>query len=134
MLFTEAEREYLGSQPLARLATVDADGRPQNNPVGFFVNDEAGTIDIRGRRLGKSRKFRNVIENPAVAIVVDDLVSRRPWWVRGIEIRGRAEALTDQQPPYPYYSREIIRIHPERIIAWGIESKDQPMAGRDVES
>ena len=134
MLFTEAEREYLGSQTLARLATVDGDGRPQNNPVGFFVNDEAGTIDIRGRRLGESKKFRNVVANPAVAVVVDDLVRRRPWWVRGIEIRGRAEALRDQPRPYPYYSREIIRIHPERIIAWGIESKDQRTAGRDVES
>ena len=134
MLFTEAEREYLGSQTLARLATVDGDGRPQNNPVGFFVNDEAGTIDIRGRRLGESKKFRNVVANPAVAVVVDDLVSRRPWWVRGIEIRGRAEALRDQLRPYPYYSREIIRIHPERIIAWGIKSKDQRTAGRDVES
>jgi pyridoxamine 5'-phosphate oxidase family protein len=31
---TEAERTYLRSQPLARLATVDASGAPQNNPVG----------------------------------------------------------------------------------------------------
>ena len=32
--FTEAEIEYLGGQPLGRLATVGADGRPQVKPVG----------------------------------------------------------------------------------------------------
>jgi pyridoxamine 5'-phosphate oxidase family protein len=31
---TEAERNYLKGQPSARLATVDASGAPQNNPVG----------------------------------------------------------------------------------------------------
>ena len=133
MLFTEAERDYLGSQWLARLATVDPQGRPQNNPVGFFVNDAAGTIDIWGMSLGKSRKFRNVGANPAVAVVIDDLVSRRPWRVRGIEIRGDAEALTGQQPPYPYYSREVIRVRPRRIITWGVEAEDQERGSRDVE-
>jgi pyridoxamine 5'-phosphate oxidase family protein len=43
-----------------------------------------------------------------------------PWVVRGVEIRGTAEALTDQAPPNVYMSREVIRIHPRRIIAWGL--------------
>lgn len=52
MVFTVAELDYLASQRLGRLATVGPDGAPQNNPVGFSVNAEDGTIDIGGRQLG----------------------------------------------------------------------------------
>ncbi|MGZ4639108.1 MAG: PPOX class F420-dependent oxidoreductase [Actinomycetes bacterium] len=117
-----AERAYLASQRLGRLATVDPHGQPQNNPVGFFVEDELGVIDIGGRAMGRTKKFRNVQSQPLVSLVVDDLASVRPWRVRGVEIRGRAEALTDWQPPFPYYSREAIRIHPSKIISWGLDS------------
>ncbi|MGZ4632238.1 MAG: PPOX class F420-dependent oxidoreductase [Actinomycetes bacterium] len=117
-----AERAYLASQRLGRLATVDPHGQPQNNPVGSFVEDELGVIDIGGRAMGRTKKFRNVQSQPLVSLVVDDLASVRPWRVRGVEIRGRAEALTDWQPPFPYYSREAIRIHPSKIISWGLDS------------
>ena len=117
-----AERAYLASQRLGRLATVDSHGQPQNNPVGFFVEDELGVIDIGGRAMGQTKKFRNVQSQPLVSLVVDDLASVRPWRVRGVEIRGRAEALTDWQPPFPYYSREAIRIYPSKIISWGLDS------------
>jgi pyridoxamine 5'-phosphate oxidase family protein len=33
---------------------------------------------------------------------------------RGIEVRGRAEAIADPEP--------LIRIYPERIVSWGIDS------------
>jgi pyridoxamine 5'-phosphate oxidase family protein len=117
---SQAERDYLSTQRLARLATVAEDGQPQNNPVGFFVDDELGVIDIGGRAMGRTKKFRNVQANPLVSLVVDDLASVKPWRVRGVEIRGRAETLTDWRAPFPGYSREAIRIHPEHIIAWGL--------------
>lgn len=116
-----AERDYLSSQRLGRLATVDGAGQPQNNPVGFFVDDDLGVIDIGGRAMGRTKKFRNVQGNPRVSLVVDDLASVRPWHVRGVEIRGRAEALTDWQAPYAGYSREAIRIHAARVISWGLD-------------
>ena len=56
MKLTEAELSYLAGQRLGRLATVDAHGAPQNSPVGFNVNTELGTIDIRGLRMSRSRK------------------------------------------------------------------------------
>ena len=118
---TDAERAYLAGQRLGRLATVDADGQPQNNPVGFFVNEETGVIDIGGRTMGRTKKFRNVQARPLVSLVVDDLASVQPWRVRGVEIRGRAEALSGWQPPRPGYSGEVIRIHPTRIISWGLD-------------
>ena len=120
-VFTPAERSYLKGQRLARLATVARDGIVQNSPVGFFVNDELKTVDIWGRRMGRTKKFANVANYPRVALVIDDLASVNPWIARGIEIRGVAEPLSDLEPPMPYYSREVIRIHPHKIITWGLE-------------
>lgn len=71
--------------------------------------------------MGRTKKFRNVRTNPMVSLVVDDLASVKPWHVRGVEIRGHAEALTDWLPPYPSYSREAVRIHPTRVISWGLQ-------------
>jgi pyridoxamine 5'-phosphate oxidase family protein len=132
MTFTTPELEYLASQRLGRLATMAPDGYPQNNPVAFFVDADRGTIDIGGYRMGTTRKFRNVQDHPRVSFVVDDLKSLQPWHVRGVEIRGDAEALTDQEPPAPGFSREIIRIRPRRIRAWGLDP-DRPYGdGRTV--
>lgn len=123
MVFTQAEQDYLAGQRLGRLATVSPEGQVQNNPVGFFVDAEAGTISIGGHALGESKKFRNIQRGSTVALVVDDVVSVDPWSVRGIEIRGSATALTDHEPPLPFLSREIIVIAPRRIISWGLDGQ-----------
>jgi pyridoxamine 5'-phosphate oxidase family protein len=120
MVFTDVELEYLRTQRLGRLATLDPRATLQNSPVGFQVDENAGVIEIWGRDMGNTRKFHNVEANGQVAFVVDDLASVTPWVVRGIEIRGSAEALRDQTPPNAYMSREVIRVHPRRVIAWGI--------------
>jgi pyridoxamine 5'-phosphate oxidase family protein len=130
--FTPAERNYLGTQRLGRLATVDRNGLPQNNPVGFEYNPKTGTIDIHGFNLGATRKFRNVAANGRVAFVVDDIASLQPWKVRGIEIRGWADALVEQTPSRNYFSPEVIRIHPEQIFSWGIEPNTEGMRKRTV--
>jgi pyridoxamine 5'-phosphate oxidase family protein len=118
--FTQAEIDYLATQPIGRLATVSPGGQVQNNPTNFFLDAATGTIVIGGGALGASKKFRNVQRGSTVAFVVDDLASVDPWTPRGIEIRGRASALTDQEPPLPGLSREIIRITPTRIVSWGL--------------
>lgn len=114
----------------ARLATVDPSGAPQNNPVGFFVDEAAGQLVIGGMAMGKSRKFRNVQRNPTAALVVDELASMDPWVVRGIEIRGSAEALVDADPPMSGFSRELIRITPRWIGSWGIDGDSREMKVR----
>ncbi|MGW1612870.1 PPOX class F420-dependent oxidoreductase [Streptomyces sp. NPDC002285] len=119
--FSEAERAYLRSQRLGRLATVDPAGRPQANPVGFFPQDD-GTILIGGLAMGTTKKWRNLRKNPNLALVVDDLVSVRPWRVRGIEIRGDAELLTGPHELGPHFSEEVIRIHPRWVHSWGLEA------------
>jgi pyridoxamine 5'-phosphate oxidase family protein len=130
MVFTEAEIDYLGSQRLGRLATESPDGTLQNSPVGFSVDAEAGVITIYGRDLANTKKFHNVAANGKVAFVVDDIVSFDPWNVRCLEIRGTAEALTVEAagPAGP-----VIRIHPRRIISWGMGVDGQEGSKRNVE-
>lgn len=134
MNFTPAEIEYLKSQRLTRIATVHPNGSIQNNPVVYWYNAKDDTIDIGGRALGTTQKFRNVLDNGKVSIVVDDVVSRTPWRVRGIEVRGVAEALTDQPiPPHlDFLSPELIRIHPRKVFSWGIESEHLAMTRRTI--
>lgn len=132
MSFTAAEQEFLASQRLGRLATVDANGAPQNNPVGVHFHPKHDTIDIGGKDMGHTRKFHNVQGNAHVSLVIDELASIHPWTVRGIEIRGTAEALVNQAPPMPGMSHEIIRIHPERILSWGVDPDRPGMSARTL--
>jgi len=132
VIFTEAELEYLRSQRLGRLATEALDGTLQNSPVGFEVDAEAGVILIRGRDLGNTRKFHNIAVNGKAAFVVDDIASLNPWIVRCFEVRGTAEALTGQQPPNSYMSPEVIRLHPRRIISWGLGPEGNEGSRRTV--
>jgi pyridoxamine 5'-phosphate oxidase family protein len=122
-IFNDSELAFLAHQKLGRLATKAPDGTLQNNPVGYFIKD--GYVDIGGHVMGNSRKFHNVQKEPQVSLVIDDLSTEKGWFVRGIEIRGRAEALDDMDPPAPGYSREIIRIHPERILSWGLDESSR---------
>ncbi|MFF8942686.1 PPOX class F420-dependent oxidoreductase [Streptomyces sp. NPDC014864] len=118
--FTEAERAYLRTQRLGRLATVDPRGQPQANPVGFFPQDD-GTILIGGHAMGRTKKWRNLRHNPRAALVVDDIAGLDPWRVRGVDIRGEAELLVGTYELGPHFSEEVIRLHPRRIHSWGLE-------------
>jgi pyridoxamine 5'-phosphate oxidase family protein len=112
-VFTEAELRYLtGGRQLGRLATVGADGTPHVVPVGWIHNAARDTIDVTGYELPRTKKFRDVARSGRAAIVIDDLESTDPWRPRGIEVRGRAQAI---ELPTP-----LIRIHPERIVSWGL--------------
>jgi pyridoxamine 5'-phosphate oxidase family protein len=126
MTFTDFEIEYLIAQDLGRLATIQRDGSPQVSPVSFGYNDELETIDVGGFFMSTSQKYRNVIGEPRVGFVVDDIASKDPYRVRCLDIRGVAEAI-----PGPERSGDeegadgaIIRIYPRRIISFGIDRLD----------
>jgi pyridoxamine 5'-phosphate oxidase family protein len=112
-VFTAAELEYMrGGSQLGRIATVGADGTPHVVPVGWIYNAARDTIDVGGRELQRTKKFRDVARAGRVAIVIDDVESADPWRPRGIEVRGRGEAIPLPTP--------LIRVHPERIVTWGL--------------
>jgi len=114
--FSDDELAYLDrGRGLARIATVGADGTPHVVPVGWYFEAEGGVIEVGGRDFSKTKKFRDVQRQGRAAIVIDDLASTDPWRPRGIEIRGRAEAIEAPRP--------LIRIHPERIVSWGIDAR-----------
>jgi pyridoxamine 5'-phosphate oxidase family protein len=114
-VFTNHELAYLmGERRLARIATVGKDGTPHVVPVGWSYNRGEGTIDIGGLDLARTKKYRDVQGSGRAAVVIDDIASVDPWRVRGVEVRGRAEALSEPRP--------LIRIHPDRVVSWGIES------------
>jgi pyridoxamine 5'-phosphate oxidase family protein len=114
--FSSAQIEYLKSQRLGRLATLRPDGTLQNNPVGFTFDEETGTFEIGGFNMGESQKYKNIVANGQAAFVVDDLETVDPWKPRMVEVRGTAEAIPNDDP-----RRSTVRLHPNRIISFGIE-------------
>jgi pyridoxamine 5'-phosphate oxidase family protein len=83
--------------------------------------------------MAASQKYKNVANGSKVAFVVDDIKSVQPWQVRCLEIRGTAEVV--EQPvdsAAPVGEGPIIRIHPARIISWGIDPEESARGKRDV--
>ncbi len=119
--FTRAEIEYLQGQQLGRLATVNGSGEPHVVPTSFRYNAALDTIDIGGHNLGKSKKFRDVARTGRAAFVVDDVLP--PWQARGVEVRGRAEVFSEGgEEVNSNFDAELIRLHPSRIVGWGIDT------------
>jgi len=120
-VFTSEEINYMQSQRLARIATVGTNGQPHVVPVGFRYNPNTDTIDIGGHNFAQRKKWRDVQQNPRVAVVIDDVASVQPWTVRGIEIRGEAEMLmTGGETVVTGFDSAMFRITPKRIVSWGI--------------
>jgi len=92
-IFTRQELNYLAEGRLGRLATIDTANAPHVVPLGWTYNPALDTIDIGGRDFARTRKFRNVRENPNVALVIDDVLP--PWQPRAVMVRGHAEALQE---------------------------------------
>lgn len=110
--FSQPELDYLlGERRLARVATVAADGTPHVTPVGWSLDPDLGVIEVSGRDFAATKKFRDVAATGTAAIVIDDVVP--PWQPRAVSIRGRAEAISDDDGAR-------IRIHPDRVVSWGL--------------
>ena len=136
-ILSQKEIEYLKTQRLARIATAavstqdERTVQPDVVPVGFDFDGEY--LYVGGMNLLKSIKYRNVLKNAKVAIVIDDLKSIDPWDPRGIRIHGTADITTPQggymessDHPNPQY----IRITSKRKWSWGIE---EPICRREVQ-
>jgi pyridoxamine 5'-phosphate oxidase family protein len=124
-MFTDAEHRYLRARAHGRLATMGPGDNPQVHPVSFVIDGDSGCIEIGGRHLRDSQKYRNIRRDPRVSLVVDDdnspplQLDERSG--RGIEIRGIAEVSETTQPMVPGFDSDIIRIRPVRIDAWNLD-------------
>ncbi len=117
--FTTAEVEYLQSQRLGRLATVNEKGDLHVVPVGFRYNPEQDTIDIGGHNIVNSKKYREALRHGRVAFVVDDVLP--PWKPRFVEARGTVQAVAEGgKEIVKDFVPDILRITPTYIVSIGI--------------
>ena len=87
-------RSRVAGEPVARLATLDRDGRPHLVPIVFaLLGDTLYTaVDAKPKRSRTLRRIENARERPDVTVIVDRYEEdwTRLWWVR---LRGRARVL-----------------------------------------
>ena len=74
--FSQAELDYIRSQPLARIGTASLKAKPDVAVVGFDFDGEV--FYVSGQRNQRTRKYLNTKKNPLASLVIDDLASVRP--------------------------------------------------------
>jgi PPOX class probable F420-dependent enzyme len=88
--------ERLTSARVARLATIDPDGRPHLVPIVFALDGDTlySAVDRKPKRSRTLRRIENARVRPDVTILVDHYEEdwSRLWWVR---LRGRARVLDE---------------------------------------
>jgi coenzyme F420-0:L-glutamate ligase/coenzyme F420-1:gamma-L-glutamate ligase len=135
---TAAESAFLLQARVARLATVDAAGRPHLVPVCFALAGGAiyTPLDEKPKRVSdrKLQRVRNIGANPAVCLLIDRYSEE--WeelaWLQvraqasllepgGGEHAAAVRALRDRYPQYRQMAleeRPVLRLQPERIVSW----------------
>ena len=118
-MYTDKELAFIESQDIARIATVDTDGQPDNSPVSFTFEDNC--FYIGGRVNSTTRKYKNVANgHTKVSLVLDDVTSQEPWHARGVKISGVAEVV---ERPQDYAKEPWLKITPSIHWSWGIEAE-----------
>ena len=127
LTFSEKEIEYLKSQRLARIATAATESlseesmEPDVVPVGFDFDGDY--FYVGGMSILKSRKYKNLLKNNKVALVIHDSKTVDPWDPRhqnsctaDIVTRkgGYMEGTGHSEATY-------IRIKPKKKWSWGID-------------
>jgi len=148
-MFTNVEIEFLKSERVARIATIDARGEvPHVVPICFAFDGEA----IFTTLYTGSKRLKNIEHGSAVAILVDRYEETEGEWkvLRGLLIYGDAETLSYHEnreefmhgwrlliQKYPQYrhwanadltpkdadKRRIMRIKPRKAIRWGFSDR-----------
>jgi PPOX class probable F420-dependent enzyme len=134
-----AARSFLARHRVARFATADAAGAPHVVPLCYALVGERlyFVVDAKPKRPGglALRRMRNLAENAAVALVVDDYAE--DWTALAfLMIRGRADIVTDGRERkraltalrarYPQYrsmaldgpEHPVVRITPSHAHLW----------------
>lgn len=89
-------REHFARARIARLATIDAAGRPHLVPVVFALTGDtaAFAVDHKPKRSARLKRLANIRAHPEVCLLVDgyDEDWDRLWW-------ARADATATVLPP-----------------------------------
>jgi PPOX class probable F420-dependent enzyme len=124
----------LAAARVARLATVDPDGRPHLVPIVFALEGDTiySAVDRKPKRSRTLRRIENARARPDVTVLVDHYEEDwgRLWWIR---LRGRARVLDTGEEraralgllgeKYPQYRAEppdgpVLAIDVDEVRAW----------------
>ena len=128
-LSQDAIESRLAHWPVARLATVGADGRPHQVPIVFARTGEClwSPVDGKPKSGRELARVRNVQEHPDVSLLLDEYNDdwTRLWWIRidatarvvhqGPDILAALDAL---QAKYPQYQETPILQDPPTLLAF----------------
>lgn len=134
-----AARAYLARHRIARLATADAGGTPHVVPLCYAVSGDQlyFVVDDKPKHPGGRalKRMRNIAENPAVALVVDDYAedwrslafllvhgraaivdgaAERTLALKALRLRYRQYRAMDLDGP----EHPVVRITPSRVHQW----------------
>lgn len=132
-------RARLASAPVARLATLRADGTPRLVPFTFALVGGlvcSAVDEVKPKRSTRLARLDDVRRDPRVAVVADhyDDDWSALWWVRvdgtaAVHDDGplRAEALAALCAKYPQYAAAppdgpVLVITPERWAGWAAQA------------
>jgi PPOX class probable F420-dependent enzyme len=123
--------ELFASVPVARLATVGADGTPHLVPIVFAVAGDLiySSVDAKPKRTRKLKRLANIALNPRVSVLADHYEDdwSRLWWVRadGVarvldESLAAVRALADRYEQYRSAppAGPFVEITVDRWTAW----------------
>ena len=123
----ESHRDLL-ELPVATLATMDRDGRPQLTEVWFLADDGEVKFSLNTAR----QKVRNLQQDPRCSVLLLDLAN--PY--RYVELRGDAVITADDDYAFadrlgakygadlrendqPGETRVVVAVRPVRVRTWG---------------
>ena len=113
---------------VARLATIDPDGRPHLVPIVFAVDGDTlySAVDRKPKRSQTLRRIENARVRPDVTILVDHYSAdwSALWWIR---LRGRARVLDDGEE-----RERALALLQEKYPQYRDEPPDGPVLAVDV--
>ena len=113
---------------VARLATMDPDGRPHLVPIVFALDRDTlySAVDRKPKRSTRLRRIENARARPDVTILVDhyDEDWSRLWWIR---LRGHARVLDEGEE-----RERALRLLAEKYAQYLGEPPNGPVLAVDV--
>lgn len=118
-------RDRFRAARVARLATADAGGQPHLVPIVFAVDGDHvySVVDAKPKRTTRLRRLANVMENPAVSVLVDHYEEdwNCLWWVRA---DGTARVLDPVEPEAQAAIALLRRRYPQQRDAGSVLAVD----------
>lgn len=87
--------EYLGNHPVGVLAAIDTEGNPHGSTLYFSVEP---SLDISFTTKRDTFKYKNLLENPRVMLVVFDAASQS-----SVQVSGLAKEVTGPEAAHDIY-------------------------------